>query len=433
MKTNSLNSILLSFLISVLPNQYVDACSMYKITVDNKTMVGSNQDAWRTTTCIWFKNPQNPSEYGACFTGSRKVGPNIFVPQSGMNTEGLVFSRLVAYHPEMDVDLRNKKPIRNEVDYLTKILQSCRTIEDVRQFIEAYDYSIFIDDVYIYIDQSGDYLIVEPYQMIKGNDPTYVLANFCPSITTNQNARLQERYKNGEDYLKANTVNTSLEFCRSMSDTMSVCRDRNGDGTLLTSIWDTDKGLVNLYFYHSFDQTKQFNISEELKKGDHLISIPELFPVNQEFERLKSYKTPFNTPILRVTLVLLGGVLLILSAIYFISFIRRFKQEQKHLIKLSLALINAGLFYYMFILATNINIYYFSAPYYDYSSKIVTYYSYMPLLLLLVIGPIIYYSIKYVKQHNITWTLKSIMTLNIGIYILLIGAFSYWGLYDLFG
>ena len=31
-----------------------------------------------------------------------------------------------------------------------------------------YDHSIFIDDVYIYIDILGDYIIVEPYQMIKG-------------------------------------------------------------------------------------------------------------------------------------------------------------------------------------------------------------------------------------------------------------------------
>ena len=91
-------------------------------------------------------------------------------------------------------------------------------------------------------------------------------------------------------------LDTSLNFCMAMSDTMHVCRNRNGDGTLLTSIWDSQKGLVNLYFYHSYDSTVQFSLSEELVKGDHMISLPTLFPENPEFERLVKYKTPFNVP-----------------------------------------------------------------------------------------------------------------------------------------
>jgi len=90
--------------------------------------------------------------------------------------------------------------------------------------------------------------VVELYEMIKGNDPFYVLANFCPSLTSNQKAREQIRYKESEDFLKANQLDTSLDLCRSVSDTMSVCRNRNGDRTLLTSIWDTQNGIVSLYF-----------------------------------------------------------------------------------------------------------------------------------------------------------------------------------------
>ena len=37
------------------------------------------------------------------------------------------------------------------------------------------------------------------------------------------------------------------------------------------------------------------------------MAIPELFPENAEFEELKSYKTPFNAPELRITLALLGA------------------------------------------------------------------------------------------------------------------------------
>ena len=278
---------------------------MYKITADGKTMVGCNEDAWRTTSKIWFENAKKENEYGACFTGSRSVG-NRFAPQSGMNEVGLAYSRLTAFYPAQPIDTTGKKKIRSEVDYLAGILHTCATIKDVKSYIGQYDHSKF-NDVFIYVDSSGKYLIVEPYKLIEGDEPNYVLANFCPSITNIQDRRKFIRYRNGEDFLNSHNVVASLAYCRSLSDTMHVCRNRNGDGTLLTSIWNTKDGIVNLFFYHSYDSTVQFSISEELSKGDHIYDVASMFPVNTEFQRLSNYITPFNTPPLRVSLVILGA------------------------------------------------------------------------------------------------------------------------------
>lgn len=412
-------------------HQSANACSMYKVTVDGKTMVGCNEDAWRTTSSIWFANSKNENEYGACFTGSRKVGANEFAPQSGMNEEGLVFSRLTAYHPDKNLNQRDKKQITNEVQYLTDILHKCKTIDEVKNFIAMYDHSILLDDVFIYIDKSGDYLVVEPYKMIEGNDPSYVLANFCPSLTSNQNARKLTRYKNGEDYLKNNGLDTSLDFCRSMSDTMHVCRNRNGDGTLLTSIWDTQKGLVNLYFYHSYDSTIQFNLTKELALGDHIISIPGLFPENPEFERLTEYKTPFNVNSLRVSLVFIGGFIFFLFFLYLISYFKKRKMDNFNLIKLVFSVLNVLLVAYLFILATNIDIYYFDAPYQHYSSDLISLSSYIPFLLLLLITPITFYNIRYIRHNSKGIWIKTALIFNNIIYLLLIIGFGYWGLLDI--
>lgn len=412
-------------------HQSANACSMYKVTVDGKTMVGCNEDAWRTTSRIWFENSKNENGYGACFTGSRKVGANEFAPQSGMNEEGLVFSRLAAYHPNKNLKQIDKKQITNEVRYLTDILHKCKTIDEVKRYIEMYDHSIFLDDVFIYIDKSGDYLVVEPYKTIEGNDPSYVLANFCPSFTSNQNARKQTRYKNGEDYLKDNSLDTSLIFYVAMSDTMHVCRNRNGDGTLLTSIWDTQKGLVNLYFYHSYDSTIQFNLTKELALGDHIISIPSLFPHNAEFKRLSEYKTPFNVSSLRFTLVFIGGVFFFLSFLYLISYFNKRNTDNFNLIKLLFSGLNVLLVAYLFILATNINIYYFDAPYQHYSSDLISLSSYIPFLLLLLIIPITLYNIRYIKINSKSIWIKSALIFNNMIYLLLIIGFGYWGLFDI--
>lgn len=409
--------------------QTATACSMYKVTADGKTMVGCNEDAWRTSPHVWFVNAKNNSSYGACFTGSRKVGANAYAPQSGMNVEGLVFSRLVAYHPIKNVDQSGKKQITDEVRFLTEILQTCKTVAEVKAYIEIYDRTTLVDDVLIYVDQSGDYLVVEPYQFIKGNDPSYILGNFCPSITSNENARKQLKYKRGEEFVKSNGLGTSIDYCRSMSDAMHVCRDRNGDGTLTTTIWDTQARKVNLYFYHDYESTVQYDLKEELALGDRTISIPSLFAANAEFQRLENYKTPFNFDGIRLGLAVVGCLLLLLSLIYFVSFIRQRKRESYNGMKLVLSLLNIPLFGYLFVLATNIGIFYFDAPY-KASNSLVSLSSYMPFFLLLFLLPIMIYVYKYIRANRKSLLLKSTLVFNSIIYLCLIGAFAYWGLYD---
>lgn len=405
-------------------------CSMYKITVDGKTMVGCNEDNWRLKPSIWFENAKNKNEYGAAFTGSREVHPNRFAPQSGMNEAGLTFSRLASYFPAVEGQDSGKKAIANEIIYLTEIMHQCRTVEDVARYIEQHDHSIFIDDVFIYIDRSGNYIVVEPYNILKGNDPYYVLSNFCPSITTHEKARKLERYKNGEDFLIRHENKASLAFCTALSDTMHVCRNRNGDGTLLTSIWDTEKGLVNLYFYHSYDTTIQFNLEEELAKGNHIYNVASLFPVNPEFARLSDYKTPFNTPFIRVLLAIVGGALTVLSLVYAVLLIQKRKALGAYKILGVISLLNLLITAHAFVLATNISVFYFDVPYIHYSSTIISASSYIPFLLLLALIPTAFYSYRLIKSLKNNRGTKILLLFNALIYVLMIMGFNYWGLFD---
>jgi len=404
---------------------------MYKVTVDGKTMVGCNEDAWRTTSRIWFENVKNKNEYGAAFTGSRKVNQNQFAPQSGMNEVGLTFSRLASYFPKKNTHENGKKEITNEVLYLTEILHKCATVDDVKHYIEQHDHSFFIDDVFIYIDSSGKYLIVEPYELIEGNNPYYILSNFCPSITNNEKARKLERYRKGEVFLKTHKVNASLSFCTSLSDTMHVCRNRNGDGTLLTTIWDAKNGFINLFFYHSYDATVQFNLAEELAKGDHILNVASLFPINSEFERLSNYKTPFNTPSLRILLVIIGGVLTLITLVFTVVLIRNRKTVNAYKILIATSILNLLLTVYFFVLATNINIYYFDAPYKHYNSNFISTSSYIPFLLLLSIIPIMVYTIRFIKNERRKSWVKSLLIVNNLIYITSFLGFGYWGLFNI--
>lgn len=402
---------------------------MYKITVDGKTMVGCNEDNWRTTSKIWFENAKKANEYGAAFTGSRQVSNNRTVPQSGMNTAGLTYSRLASYYPRQSKPFPNRIKITDEVNYLSDILHKCATVKEVKEYIEQYDHSFFIEDVFIYIDSTGKYLVVEPYNLIEGSEPTYVLSNFCPSITAKEDARKLERYRKGEEFLNTHELNSSLSFCSALSDSMHVCRSRNGDGTLLTSIWDTKEGLVNLYFYHDYQSSVQFKLTEALSKGDHHINIAGLFPKNLEFERLATYITPFNTNEIRVALVVLGGFLAFFSLLLVIVAFRNKNAEISVKNALLISIMNLLLTAYLFVLATNIYIYYFDAPYEHYSSKLISASSYTPFLLLLTIIPFTLFTVKRFKSVQTKSWIKVMLVTNNLIYFMLIVSFGYWGLY----
>lgn len=240
-----------------------------------------------------------------------------------------------------------------------------------------------------------------------------------------------ERYRNGEDFLKTHEVNASLSFCSALSDTMHVCRSRNGDGTLLTSIWDTKDGIVNLYFYHSYESTVQFKLTEMLSKGDQVLNVPDLFPQNSEFERLKSYKTPFNTPALRILLVVLAGTLAFFSLLLCLSVIGNRNTAVSLKTVMHTSVMNVFLTAYLFILATNRSIYYFDAPFKHYSSNIITASSYIPFLLLLIVVPFTLFTIKQLKSVKIKSWIKAVLLANNLIYLLLVIGFAYWGLYSI--
>ena len=152
-------------------------CSTYKVTVNGSTMYGMNYDTWFNHPKIWFET----NGYGAVFTGANYQGGNNLTPQSGMNEFGLSFGTLATATPENGSQLPNKKPITSRSKYLKDILHSCKTVEEVKAYIEQYDHSSLFSDVFIYTDKSGQYLIVEPYTLTLGNESKYVLANFCPS------------------------------------------------------------------------------------------------------------------------------------------------------------------------------------------------------------------------------------------------------------
>jgi hypothetical protein len=266
----------------LIPDSY--ACSMFKITLHGKTMVGNNEDFWNPNDRIWFEKGKN-SEYGAFY-----VGFDNFWPQGGMNQAGLVFDGFAEDYKAI-ADTIGKKPL--PMDFLKEIMRKCETVDDVKNYLSKSNLSGLETSMFFFVDKTGKYLVVEGDSLIIGNNEHYIASNFYPSQIKNECDVPLSYFQKGRKYLE-NNKDTSVAFCSSVMDTMHQERVW-GAGTMYTTIYDLKEGAIYLYFFRDYKQVIKFNLNEELVKDNHSLVVPDLFPENKKGQDfLKNYNAVSN-------------------------------------------------------------------------------------------------------------------------------------------
>jgi hypothetical protein len=379
---------------------------MYKITLFGKTFVGNNEDFWNPKSLIWFEKGRQ-SAYGAMFLG----GDTVYA-QGGMNEKGLVFD---GFSLNTDPSIAKPNKLRFDHHVLKNVLRKCQDIDEVYTMLYNYDLSS-LRAMFLFVDKSGKYLIVEPDTLIKGSDHKYLLSNFCPSKTPDLNAVKIPFYQKGRKVLDGN-VDTTFNYLKSLSDTLHQEWFPLG-GTLYTTIYDLNEENIFIYLCHDYKHQAKLNLRDELAKGYHSIDISSLFPRNEIYERLLSYKTPFNSDGMLSVLVSCGAVFLFSAVAFFISFLRKRKNVDRYLkVKLLLVAVNCVLVYYIVTIIGNELIFYFPR-------RFVT--PYIPFLIVVLIFPLIRWNLKVFKEHSWSNFSKGLFALNNLSYLTLIILFSYW-------
>lgn len=409
----------------------VFSCSMYKVTANGKTMVGNNEDSWRRDAAIWFEPAKNGNFGLVCVGYKGKKHPD-----GAMNEHGLTYDAFSMLH-KPNMPPRNPKKKDFAYSQLKSLMQHCKTVDEVYNKLKEMNLQVlngstlFNGGMLLFVDKSGKYLVVEARKMTLGDDAKFPLANFSVADTKSAHSIQLERYRKGVAFLSNKPLASTLSFCEKLSDTMSVNRKKVGDGTLYTSIYDLEKGIVHLYFFHDFQQRVSFNLKEELKKGRHSYVMAELFPKNSNYERFLNYKTPQNNQAIFLFLIACGGLFLFSSLYYLVRFIKTFSTH-KSLFKLSLSIFSLAFAIYSYVLLRNESIYYFPSPYTDAQSVIVSVSSYLPFVLLLFITPMVLQMILLYKRQSESRTTLVLMALNNCAYFVLIGLFAYWKLFGTF-
>ncbi len=411
--------------------EYAFACSMYKVTANGKTMVGNNEDSWGRDARIWFEPGTNGKFGVVCVGYARKQHPD-----GAMNEYGLVFDAFSMPHkpgfPERDP---NKKDFAYA--HIMTIMQQCKTVDDVYEFLKKLNLHVlngsilFNGGMLLFVDKTGKYLVVEAGKMTFGNNDKFVLANFSIADTKDLSTIKIERYCKGVAFLNNKKLDTSLSFCTALSDTMSVNRAKVGDGTLYTSIYNLEEGLIHIYFFHDFSKRVTFNLKDELAKGRHSYNFAALFPGNKKFQKFIDYKTPQNSNTLLAFIISCGLLFFFSFVFYLFSFFKDSNTGYRYL-KPGLSALSLAMCVYAYVLIRNENIYYFPSPYNDGRSLIVAITSYLPFVLLITILPLMIILIKIFRQNKWSRFAKYLLATNSFAYVILIGLFVYWKLFDVF-
>jgi tetratricopeptide (TPR) repeat protein len=258
------------------------ACTMIKITVKGKTIVGNNEDFTNADTRIWFE-PGTGKRFGVVYVGYSQLSP-----EGGVNETGLVFDAFGMSNKPLK-DTTGKLPIF-EMDLKRRIMQECSTVEQVKALIDKYNLYFWSHAVWVFVDKSGNYLAVDGDSVTLGNNHYFVHTNFRQCEIKDEKEITCPRYLKAMALLKSR-VEASTVYCTSLMDSV------HQQTTLYTTVYDLDAGTIDLYNFHNYTKVIRFNVKEELKKGKRVLHIPELFPdvINPGYQGMLRLKAAFDS------------------------------------------------------------------------------------------------------------------------------------------
>ena len=260
--------------IGLFTSHYGMSCSVFKITENGKTIVGNNEDYYNPSTKIWFSPKNKLQKYGVAYLGF----DNGF-SQGALNSEGLVFDGFAMPYLAVN-DTAGKLTIPN-TEYLPYIMSNFSNVREVREYFKTINLHHLTTSMYLFVDKTGEYLIVEGDSLIIGNEAVFALSNFYPSQTASQNDVKIPFFIKGKNYINNNTLKADFQTCSNVMSTLQQ------GFTQYSSLYNLSSGEIKIHHFHNYDDEVNFTLSNELVKSEHEYIIPELF--SKESEGYKYY------------------------------------------------------------------------------------------------------------------------------------------------
>lgn len=247
-----------------------NACSMYKITKNGKTIVGNNEDFLSPNHQFWFEGGSN-SKFGVLYMGTL----NNFA-QGAINEAGLVFDGF--YEPNYLAVTNTEGKLEIPIaEALRKIMQTMTNVEEVKAYIETIKLSSLTKSMLVFVDKSGTYLIVEGDEIFIGDDPEKTFSNFYYSQIESVDEVNLDYFQSGEKFIKSSKGKPTLDYCGEAMGNFAQPKTKLS-ATQYTTVYDLNTLKIRVYLFGDYSQVVEIDLKKELEKGNHRTMIPDLFP-----------------------------------------------------------------------------------------------------------------------------------------------------------
>ena len=222
-----LTSILLLWASLVYSNRALWACTIFKVTKGDSTLVGNNEDDNNADTKVWFLAPEK-GKYGRVF-----FGYNDAIPQGGMNDQGLFFD-WVADNPSPDWT-RDPKKLNYAGSVSEKILEEAASVEEALRFYERYNETAFLRSRTMLVDKTGASVIVGwqngGLKIIRGQGSVQVMGW-------------------GHDTASKELQRLAKLSVESLGSILEACLQGGEYPTQYSNVYDLQHGDVYVYLFH---------------------------------------------------------------------------------------------------------------------------------------------------------------------------------------
>ena len=245
----------------------LNACTGLYYSDDNTILAASNLDWFDPIAKIWYIPSQN-GKYGVIYFGTDGA------PQYGMNEKGLFFQRQLNSY--VKVTSSAQKPFC-ERSLFHKILQECSDTEGVTEILNQYNLKELERAKIFFGDLNGNSMIVEGDHVIKKQGKYQICRALLSHSQLNQRGYQQNIYHKAESMIKGKTATISL-----FREILQKVSAQKQNPTVCSSVLDLKNGIIFLYYFHDFHNAYRIDFGEEIKKGQRVIEMHELFPENKK-------------------------------------------------------------------------------------------------------------------------------------------------------
>lgn len=251
------------------------ACTAVFVSTGDTVLVGNNEDAAMPLSKVWVV-PGDAGKYSRLCLGY--AGDNTV--QGGVNEKGLWFDGFSADAKPVAADPGQKV---FDGDMYDNILAECATVEEVVALLRRYNNPFLSDTMLMVGDRTGASAIIEGNAILPRRGPSQIITNFRQSEHPD-GSKVCERYRVAQAMLKANP-NVTVDGMRKI---LAAVHQEGPVSTIYSYICDLQNGKLYLYHFHNFENVVVLDLKQELAKGGHTQSLPELFPTTLAAEKFVS-------------------------------------------------------------------------------------------------------------------------------------------------